>query len=323
MQQNVRISRDFVPNAGVVYYKGDVRNLIPKIPNGSVQLVVCSPPYNIGKEYEKKVPLDTYLSQQDEIISAIIPKVHEKGSICWEVGNFVENSHIVPLDLELYPLFKKHNLKLRNRIVWTFGHGLHAQKRFSGRYEVILWFTKSDDYVFNLDPVRIRQLYPEKKHHRGPKKGQLSGNPKGKNPSDVWRFDVKPSTYLPELDDFWEIPNVKFNHVEKTEHPAQYPVELVQRLIRALTNPGDLIFDPFMGVGSTAVAAVMEKRRVVGAEINRDYVKIGEERIRKAWKGELPIREIGTPIYKPPESKDNLLNPSKVSSLLREDDNEV
>jgi len=120
----------------------------------------------------------------------------------------------VPLDIQFDPIFRKHGLSLRNRIIWHFGHGLHNKRRFSGRYEVILWYTKSDNYVFNLDDVRIPSKYPGKRHFKGPKTGQLSGNPKGKNPEDVW-----------------DIPNVKSNHVEKTEHPCQFPVGLVERLI--------------------------------------------------------------------------------------------
>lgn len=145
-----------------------------------------------------------------------------QGSICWQVGNYVDNGEIIPLDVILYPIFSRLGLQLRNRIVWHFGHGLHASKRFSGRYEVILWFTKGHDYVFNLDAVRVPQKYPQKKHFKGPKKGELSGNPLGKNPGDIW-----------------EIPNVKANHVEKTIHPCQFPVELIERLVLALTNEDD------------------------------------------------------------------------------------
>jgi adenine-specific DNA-methyltransferase len=140
------------------------------------------------------------------------------------------------VDIVLYPVFASLGLHLRNRIVWHFGHGLHASKRFSGRYEVILWFTKGNEYTFNLDAVRVPQKYPDKKYFKGPKKGELSGNPLGKNPSDIW-----------------EIPNVKANHVEKTIHPCQFPVELIERLVLAMTDEGDWALDPFIGVGTTAL----------------------------------------------------------------------
>ena len=199
------------------------------------------------------------------------------------MGNYVSNGEIIPLDILLYPFFKNHNLHLRNRIVWTFGHGLHCQKRFSGRHETILWFTKSDNYTFNLDPVRVPTKYPNKKHFKGPNKGQLSSNPKGKNPSDVW-----------------DIPNVKSNHVEKENHPCQFPVGLVERLILALTNKGDAVLDPYLGVGSTAVAALIHGRRALGCDIEEEYVNVAWQRIRDLRAGRLRTRPMNKPIYEPP-----------------------
>ncbi len=209
----------------------------------------------------------------------------DDGSICWQVGNYVNNGEIIPLDIVLYPIFSSLGLHLRNRIVWQFGHGLHASKRFSGRYEVILWFTKSDQYTFNLDPIRVPQKYPQKKYFKGPKKGELSGNPLGKNPSDIW-----------------DIPNVKANHIEKTIHPCQFPVELIERLVLSMTNEGDWILDPFMGVGSTAIAALIHNRKAIGAEIMPEYISIAKNRIEQAEKGELQIRPMERPVYDPNDS---------------------
>ena len=183
--------------------------------------------------------------------------LHPRGSICWQVGNHVQNGEIVPLDIALYPVFREHGLKLRNRVVWHFEHGLHCSKRLSGRYETILWFTKTDDYTFNLDPIRVPSKYPGKKCFKGPKIGQLSGDPLGKNSSDVWIF-----------------PNVKNNHVEKTVHPCQFPVELAERLVLALTEEGDAVFDPYMGVGSTVIAALKHGRTGYGCDVVQGYVDI-------------------------------------------------
>lgn len=102
------------------------------------------------------------------MIGECVRTLHDSGSICWQVGNYVNNGEIIPLDIALYPIFAGLGLHLRNRSVWHFEHGLHASKRFSGRYEVILWFTKSDRYTFNLDDVRVPQKYPNKKHFKGP-----------------------------------------------------------------------------------------------------------------------------------------------------------
>lgn len=251
-------------------------------PDESMNLIVTSPPYNIGKAYEKRISKEQYIKNQAACIAEAIRLLAPDGSICWQVGNYIENSEVVPLDIVLYPIFMSHGLQLRNRIVWMFGHGLHCQKRFSGRYETILWFTKSEDYKFNLDSVRVPAKYPDKKYFKGPKKGKLSGNPLGKNPSDVW-----------------DIPNVKSNHVEKTVHPCQFPVGLVERLVLALTDKGDNVLDPYVGVGSTAIAALKKDRYAYGCDIEQSYIDIAWKRIHQLRAGTLRTRPMNKPVYDP------------------------
>ncbi len=253
------------------------------LPSGSMNLIVTSPPYNIGKAYEKRTSLEDYVDSLRDVIAECVRLLHPEGSMCWEVGNHItRDGEVVPLDIILYPEFKRHGLQLRNRIIWHFGHGLHTTRRFSGRYETILWFTKSDEYVFNLDPVRVPSKYPNKRHFKGPHKGEISGNPLGKNPSDIW-----------------EIPNVKSNHVEKTIHPCQFPIELVERLVLSMTNPEDNVLDPYMGVGSALVAAIMHGRNGYGCDIVPEYVEIAQERVRAYWNGTLRTRPMGKPVYDP------------------------
>lgn len=266
-------------------WQGDVEKFLKGLPREPLfDLIVTSPPYNIGKEYETRTGLEKYLEWQEGIIDELIPRLKPGGSICWQVGNYVDDNEIFPLDIEFAPIFKKHKLRLRNRIIWQFGHGLHNQRRFSGRYEVVLWYTnteaKKDTYTFNLDPVRIAAKYPGKKHFKGPNAGQLSGNPLGKNPEDVWN-----------------IPNVKSNHVEKTEHPCQFPVGLIERLVLALTNPGDLVFDPFSGVASSGVAAAIHGRRFWGCEPVAEYAKTGKQRLQEALDGTVRYRPHDKPVY--------------------------
>jgi len=178
---------------------------------------------------------------------------------------------------------------MRNRIIWHFEHGMHCTKRFSGRYETIVWFTKSDSYVFNLDPVRVPQKYPGKKHFKGPKAGKYSCNPLGKNPGDVWI-----------------IPNVKSNHVEKTDHPCQFPVELIERFVLSLTNAGDLVFDPFLGSGTSIIAAIRHNRRGAGSENVKKYVELAFQRIEQELAGVLPTRPMNKPVYDPTEAGNRL-----------------
>ncbi len=267
-------------NKPTVFCK-DVLAFLSSLPETAIfDLTVTSPPYDIGKVYERRVPLEEYAAWQQTIIEEVCKRTKPNGSVCWQVGNWVDKGTIWPLDILLAPIFRDCGMKLRNRIVWHFGHGTHAKTRFSGRYETILWFTKGDEYTFNLDAVRIPSKYPGKRHFKGERKGELSGNPLGKNPEDVW-----------------DIPNVVGNHVEKTAHPCQFPVGLVSRLVRALSNPGDLVFDPFTGSGTTAVAALSEGRRFVGTEVAQKYVKIALSRIDRTLSGTEVWRPAEKPIY--------------------------
>ena len=252
------------------------------LPSDSMKLIVTSPPYNIGKKYESRSKLEAYIQKQTRVIAECARLLHPEGSICWQVGNHLDKGEVFPLDIILYHLFKNHGLKLRNRIIWQFEHGLHCKKRLSGRHETILWFTKGDTYTFNLDPIRVPQKYPKKKHHKGPKAGQFSCNPLGKNPGDVW-----------------SIPNVKYNHIEKTSHPCQFPVELIERLVLSLTNPGDSVLDPYMGVGSAIIAAAKYERMGYGCDILQEYVDIAWERLHALRAGTLRTRPMNRPIYEP------------------------
>lgn len=288
------IQEHFALNAEIVLYSGDVNDLLAQVPDNSIKLIITSPPYNLGKDYENRVSIAKYLEVQSQVIQQLYRVLSHTGSLCWQVGNFVENGEVYPLDILYYDTFKKLGLHLRNRIVWRFGHGLHASKRFSGRYETILWFTKSDNYTFNLDNVRIPAKYPGKRHFKGPNKGKLSGNPLGKNPSDIW--EVVAQDWEDEL---WDIPNVKSNHPEKTCHPCQFPIELVERCVLALTDEDDWVFDPYAGVGSSLIAAVMHNRRAMGSEKEAEYVNIAHERLHSYFRGTLRYRTIGTPVFEP------------------------
>ncbi|MCA9917969.1 MAG: site-specific DNA-methyltransferase [Anaerolineales bacterium] len=292
--QSKMIASVFKANEDVVVFNGDVSDFVESLPDGSIKLIITSPPYNLGKEYEDHVSIEKYLALQEEIIHKLYRILHPQGSLCWQVGNYVDKGEVYPLDIYYYPIFKKQGYQLRNRLIWHFGHGLHTQKRFSGRYETLLWFTKSDDYTFNLDPVRVPSKYPGKRHYKGPNKGKPSGNPKGKNPSDVWQ------QICDEWEEgFWDIPNVKSNHPEKTEHPCQFPVELVERCVLALTDEGDTVFDPFAGVGSALIAALKHGRKAIGSEQEQKYVEIAHERIQSLFNGTLKIRPLGKPVHMP------------------------
>lgn len=280
------------------YLCEDANAFMNTLEDNSIKLIITSPPYNIGKEYETKTSIETYLSNMKPLLENMVRVLSLDGSICWQVGNYVNKGEVYPLDIFYYTLFKELGLKLRNRIVWHFGHGLHCKNRFSGRYETILWFSKTDNYTFNLDDVRIPSKYPGKRYYKGDKKGQISGNRLGKNPEDVWELTVK------RLEDdwdslIWEIPNVKSNHPEKENHPCQFPIELVERCVLALTDENDIVYDPFAGVGSSLLGALKNNRRAYGTELEKDYVDIGLKRIERLKNDELITRPIYQQVYQP------------------------
>ena len=267
--KKIKIADNFDKNADVVIYHGDCSDLLDSMwttmKKPFVQLVVTSPPYNVGKEYETRIALEDYIKKHSDVISKCYQVLSDKGSICWEVGNYVNNGEVVPIDILMWHYFSNElKMKLRNRIIWHVPHGLHCKNRFSGRYETILWFTKTDNYYFNFESVRVPVMWPKKKYYKGPKKGQYSSNPNGKNPSDVW-----------------DITNVKHNHPEKTEHPCQFLEELVRRLVLSLTKPGDWVLDPYLGSGTTAAVCVELGRKVIGAELKKKYLNFATDRVQK------------------------------------------
>ncbi|ODU11080.1 MAG: modification methylase [Rubrivivax sp. SCN 71-131] len=241
---------------------GDCMEALRMMPDASVDLVVSSPPYNIGKEYETKRELEHYLGEQRQVLKECYRVLKPTGSIFWQVGSFADKGTLVPLDVKFFPIFEDLGMLPRNRIVWVRQHGLHATKKFSARHETILWFTKGDQYVFDLDAIRVPQKWQNKKAHRGENKGELTCNPDGKNPGDVWVFQ-----------------NVKHNHEEQTIHPAQFPEGLIARILLATVPVGGVAFDPYMGTGTVAVVAKDHGRHYCGAELEPRYHSVALRRL--------------------------------------------
>jgi adenine-specific DNA-methyltransferase len=169
---------------------------------------------------------------------------------------------LIPLDIRFFPILEECGLTPRNRIIWVRQHGLHGRNKYSARHETILWFTKGDDYTFNLDSIRVPQKYQNKKAWKGKNKGQLTCNPNGKNPGDIWVFR-----------------NVKHNHEEQTIHPCQFPEDMVARMVLVSSNSGEVVFDPYMGTGTVAVVAQEHGRHYLGTELDESYYEVALRRL--------------------------------------------
>jgi adenine-specific DNA-methyltransferase len=241
---------------------GDCLDLLRDLPDGSVDLVVSSPPYNLGKEYEERRALEVYLDEQRMVLAECARVLADTGSLFWQVGAYSNKGALIPLDIRFFPILEDLGLIPRNRIMWVRQHGLHAREKFSARHEAILWFTKTDDYVFDLDAVRVPQKYQNKKAWKGDNKGDLTCHPGGKNPGDIWIFR-----------------NVKHNHEEQTIHPCQFPEDLIARIVRATTRSKAVVLDPYMGTGTVAVVARDEGRHFLGAETDPRYHEVCLQRL--------------------------------------------
>lgn len=244
---------------------GDAVQALKGMDAATVDLTVTSPPYNIGKAYEELRPLDEYLNWCECWMNEVYRVTRPYGAFWLNLGylEVERKGRAVPLP---YLLWNRSPFYLLQEIVWHYGAGVAARRAFSPRNEKWLWFVKDPNrYVFNLDEVRD----PDVKYPKQKKNGKLKCNPLGKNPGDVWLFPKVTS-------------GMGRASKERTAHPAQFPVAVVTRIIRACSNQGDLILDPFAGSGSTLVASIGCDRRSFGIEIRPDYCAIIERRIRSA-----------------------------------------
>lgn len=260
------LGEPFYAEDGFVLYHGDSLPLLRALANSDVrvQLSLTSPPYNIGKEYEKPLPLHEYIAWCSEWMTSLHRVASDDGAFWLNLGYVSVQGHgkAVPLP---YLLWNASPFFLNQEIVWNYGAGVSSKRVFCPRNEKWLFFVKdADRYVFNLDAVRDPNVkYPNQK-----KNGKLRCNPLGKNPSDVWA-----------------IPKVTTGRDrssrERTPHPAQFPLAVVDRIVKASSNPGDLVLDPFAGSGSSGIAAVGNGRAFLGIELSERYCKLAVERFKQ------------------------------------------
>lgn len=243
-------------------YQIDCLDALSRLPEECIHLTVTSPPYNIGKAYETPLPLEDYLNWCRQWIAEIHRLTLPRGAFWLNLGylSIRDRAKAIPIP---YLLWDKIPFYLIQEIVWNYGAGVAGTKFYSPRNEKFLWYVKDpENYTFNLDEVRDPNVkYPNQK-----KNGKIKVNPKGKNPTDVWEFPKVTS-------------GKNRSSKERTPHPAQFPVAVIERIVKASSNPNEIVLDPFMGAGTTAAVCLGLQRFVIGFEIRPDYCDIAASRI--------------------------------------------
>lgn len=254
---------------GVLIYRGDCLELLPRLCDRVFNLAITSPPYNIGKEYETRREVREYLDWCEKWIREVHRLTRGDGAFWLNLGylSVPGTAKAIPIP---YLLWDRVPFYLLQEVVWNYGAGVASRKNFSPRNEKFLWYVKdSGEYTFNLDDVRD----PDVKYPNQKKNGKLKCNPLGKNPTDVWQFPKVTS-------------GARRSSKERTPHPAQFPLAVIDRIVKACSNPDDVILDPFIGSGTTAEAALRNGRSVVGFELEAEYVDIASERLEMHFQKE-------------------------------------
>ena len=266
------LGRPACAGEGYAIYQTDCLPALARLPADLVNLTVTSPPYNIGKEYETSLPLDEYVAWCQRWMAEVHRVTTQNGAFWLNVGylEVPEMCRALPIP---YLLWDKSPFYLLQEVVWNYGAGVAARKVLSPRNEKLLWYVKNPaQYTFNLDAIRD----PDVKYPYQKKNGKLRCNTIGKNPSDVWQIAKVTS-------------GTDRASPERTAHPAQFPLDLVDRIVLGCSNPGDVVLDPFIGSGTTALSCLKHGRSVVGFEIDPGYCEIVAGRIER-MKSEMSYR---------------------------------
>ena len=243
---------------------GDFLRVAPFLPAGFIDLLIVDPPYNIDKVFHsgkfKQMTDELYEEYTETWVQAILPALKETASV-YVCCDWVSSPSV-------WRVLKKY-FQIRNRITWQREKGRGALSNWKNGMEDIWFATKSKDYTFNVDAVKIRRkvLAPYK----------VNGKPKGWEETENGKFrDTFPSNFWDDISiPYWSMP-------ENTAHPTQKPEKLLAKLILASSNEGDIVFDPFLGSGSTSVTAKKLNRHYAGVEICEQYCIWAEKRLEMA-----------------------------------------
>ena len=233
--------------------QGDALLELPNLESQTFDLIIADPPYNLGKDYgnnRDKKGFDDYMNFSRNWLSEAYRLLKPHGTIYVFMGfRFIAYLYRI-LERELGMFFNSW-------IVWHYTQGIGKTKGFSPRHDDILIFTKSKDFVFNLDAVRVPQKYYRKRN-----------NMRGANPGDVWEFS-----------------HVHYCNANRQAHPTQKPEGLIERMVLASSNPEESVLDPFSGSGTTLRVCQQLQRMCTGIELNPNYVKMSQERLQVEFTG--------------------------------------
>lgn len=251
---------------------GDCRSVLRTLPSRSVNLIPTDPPFNIGlgyAGYDDNQPLDEYLNMLRDVASEARRVLKPEGSIFLFMGQRYQ--------AHAFTILQEAGFHWRNSVVWHYAFGTNQKRKFTPSWTMIHYFScHPDAFTFNADAVRVpsaRQLlYNDKR-----------ANSKGKVPDDTWVLLPKesPDHFRPDQD-AWLVSRVCGTFTERVGHTTQLPLELVERIVRVASNPGDLVVDPFAGSGTVPVAARNLGRRYIGIEISEETAAIARCRLAVA-----------------------------------------
>ena len=232
---------------------GDALIELGNIKTGSIDLVIADPPYNLGKDYGNNHDIrgfEEYLSFSRNWLAQAHRILKPTGTLYVFMGfRFISYLYdIIDRGFQMY---------FNSWIVWHYTQGMGKTKGFSPRHDDILMFTKTKDFKFNLDNARVPQKYYRERN-----------NMRGANPGDVWEFS-----------------HVHYCNGNRQNHPTQKPEGLIERMVLASSDEGDLVVDPFSGSGTTLRVCQQLGRRAIGIEINPDYVVMTKDRLNAEFTG--------------------------------------
>ncbi len=242
-------------------YQGDAIEVLEnEIKDSSIDLIFVDPPYNIGKDFnglkDKWATDESYLAWCYQWIDLCLKKLNPTGSFY-----VMTSTQFIPY----FDIYLRDKINILSRIVWSYdSSGVQAKNFYGSMYEPILFCVKDKkNYTFNSDDIKVEAK-------TGAKRKLIDYR---KNPPQPYSNEKVPGNV-------WEFPRVRYRMDEYENHPTQKPIAMLERIIKASSNPGDLVLDPFSGTFTTSFVAKKLGRKSIGIEINEEFAKIGLRRVQ-------------------------------------------